>query len=232
MGAPKIKPANASRLKVLLVEDDPVVGQLLNDLLTQEGYAVSWAERVSEAQPFIDSPDFHLVILDVNLPDGDGFDLCRKLRSEGNNTPVLMLTSRADEDSLVKGLALGANDYLRKPFGKRELLARLKLQLRGKKGLLTLGALSIDLDQKTVEVSGTPLKLTPTELSILAILARHSGDAVSRSTLLSEIDPDVQLEERTLDSHVSHLRKKLQKHGQGKITLLSAYGVGYRLSFE
>lgn len=217
------------RLRVLLLEDDSVVGNLVKSLLESEGYEVDWAERISTAKKSLKSGAYQLLVLDVNVPDGNGFDFCKEVRDELDSTPVIFLTSRTEEDNIVKGLSLGANDYVKKPFGKKELLARVKLQIKGKKGELTCGGLKINIDKGSATFQGTPLSLTSTELFILTALVKHAGQDVSREALMREVDPEVELEMRTLDSHVSHLRTKLNKLTGKPLKIAPVYGFGYRL---
>lgn len=213
---------------VLLVEDDPIVGPLIRDLLRGDGYRVEWATSVTDAEKHLQSHRFHLAILDVNLPDGNGLDLCRSIREASNPIPVLMLTSISEEDTIVKAFALGVNDYLRKPFGKKELLARVRFQTKGKKGVLIAGPLTIDIDRREAKVGETALSLSPMEFQILTLLAKNIGSDVAREKILHEVDPEGNTAERTLDSHVSHIRKKLEKTKAG-VKLTSVPRIGYRL---
>lgn len=227
----KKKPSTSSKNRrlILLVEDDPIIGPLVEEMLEADGFAVTRATTVQAARAQIEQGSFHLVVLDVNLPDGNGLEYCKELRAEMNSTPVLMLTSLADEDTVVRAFALGANDYLRKPFGKKELLARVKFQTAGKGGVTEMGAIRIDLDKRTADIEGHAIALTPKELQILALLVRRAGEDVSRDTLLAEIDPNAEMDSRTLDSHVSHLRKKLEKAKLAEVRLVGIPKIGYRL---
>lgn len=217
------------KLRVLLLEDDSVVGNLVKTLLESEGYEVDWAERIAAAKENLKSGAYQLLVLDVNVPDGNGFDFCKEVREEMDSTPIIFLTSRSEEDNIVRGLSLGANDYVKKPFGKKELLARVKLQIKGKKGELGVGGIKINLDKGTATFQGSKIPLTSTELYILATLVKNAGQDVSREALMKDVDPDVELEARTLDSHVSHLRSKLNKLSGKPLKIAPVYGFGYRL---
>lgn len=232
MGKTKLQSSAKLGQPVLLVEDDPVIGPLVRDLLKTEGYRVEWITKIKDATQAIETNRYSLVILDINLPDGNGLEFCKSIREGANSVPVLMLTSIEQEDSIVRAFTFGANDYLKKPFGKKELIARVKFQLRGKSGLITAGPLHIDVDRREAKLNGKPLTLTFSELQILVVLTKHVGEDVSREALLNEIDPEANTEVRTLDSHVSHLRKKIEASKVTGIKLLSVYKIGYRLEIQ
>ncbi len=218
------------KLSILFVEDDPNIARVVTRALQEDGYAVTTLGTVGEAVKAINDARFQLLLMDVGLPDGNGFDLCRKLRSEGIHTPVFFLTARADEESAVKGLALGAEDYIRKPFGKHELLARIRRRLKGVRGELHLGKLGIDLDKNRVTYNGEEIAVTPSELAILALLMNSPGEAISRETMLSSIAQEEDAAfERVVDSHVSHLRAKLKRAGIKEVEITPVYGTGYRI---
>lgn len=214
---------------VLLVEDNPAVGLSLVTALGLEGFEVTWAQSLAEARRALVGGHFELVLLDVGLPDGNGIDFCRHLRASGETFPILFVTACSDEESAVRGLAVGADDYVRKPFGTRELIARLRRCLGSQKGTVVRGSLHIDADERVVVASGRGIPLTGRQFEMLLLLARRPGHVVTREALLRAIDPGHQLSSRTVDSHVSHLRARLRKAGVADVDIASVPGDGYRL---
>jgi DNA-binding response OmpR family regulator len=225
---------------ILLVEDEPQLASLVRDQLAATGYRVSLAGdgqtalRAVEAQP----PD--LVILDWMLPGLDGLEVCRRIRAR-SITPILMLTARAEEIDRVLGLEVGADDYLTKPFSMRELLARARALLRrvelmrasptgASRSELRVGGLAIDVDGRTASVAGEPLDLTPKEFDLLSMLAEQPGRAYSREYLLRRVWGDEYVGfDRTVDTHIVRLRRKLGPMGNRVATV---WGVGYKLLAE
>jgi DNA-binding response OmpR family regulator len=183
------------RTRILVIEDDPAVARGLQDGLARSGYAVTWkpagAEGVSQAR----SQHPHLIILDVRLPDGSGFDFCRQLRQLGLHQPILMLTVQRDEVDKVLGLEMGADDYLTKPYSLRELLARVRALLRRAYGefssteseLLYIGDLTIDRMRGQVQRGDQVVNLTPTEFRMLVYFARNKGQALTREQILEAV---------------------------------------------
>ena len=217
---------------LLLVEDNTALGMSLIPALEQEKFRVTWAKNLAEARRATRQEDFTLALLDVGLPDGSGIDFCRELRADGETFPVLFVTANVDEESAVRGLAVGAADYVRKPCGTRELIARIRRSLAMEGGVLERGALSIDADRRTVSVAGRPVPVTTRQFEMLLLLARRCGHVVSREALIAVIDPDRQLSDRTVDSHVSHLRSRLNSAGARGVEIVSVPGIGYRLSLS
>jgi len=217
---------------LLLVEDDPVLGRGLILNLENEGYQIHWAKSLKDAAQSAAESRPDLVILDLGLPDGSGLSFLKDLRQSGSMVPVIILTAKTDEDTVVEGLQLGANDYVRKPFGDRELLARIKTALRepqSRDRQLRFGDLLLLLDRRQLVASGQEVDLSPREFDLLVHFVQNAGKVVSREALLRVFDKDGEIFDRTVDSHVSHVRTRLRKAGVSSVQISSVYGVGYRL---
>jgi DNA-binding response OmpR family regulator len=215
--------------RVLVVEDDEALGRQVVETLGDAGYDTSWLRRGDEVG-VVAVEGQSLVILDLMLPGQHGLDVLKRLR-EHSEVPVLVLSARNETADKVRALQLGADDYLTKPFWPEELLARVAARLRRpvlqRAARVEVGPLALDLDQRQVAVAGDPVELTRVEFDILAALARRPGAAVSRLWLVAHVlDPEREGSERTLDVHVSRLRKKLGLAGRAVATV---WGVGYRL---
>jgi len=224
---------------ILIIEDDPAVARSLQDGLEREGYRTTWKATGIEGVDYARDHGPQLIILDVRLPDGSGFDFCRQIRQLGLRQPVLMLTVRADEMDKVLGLEMGADDYLTKPYGLRELLSRVRALLRRAYGelsatdadLLYVGDLVIDRGRGQVRRGDRPINLTPTEFRLLAFLARHPGQALGRAQIIDGVwgyTADVE-SERTVDVHVRRLREKVEPDPGRPALILTVPGIGYRL---
>lgn len=228
--------------KVLIVEDEPVLLETLAYNLRREGYDVLTASdgRQGVETARRERPD--LVILDIMLPDIDGFEVCRILRRE-MTVPILMLTARTDEVDRVVGLEIGADDYVTKPFSMRELMARVKALLRreqlvreklateraGDREQLVFGDLTINTASRTVFLRGEPLSLKPKEYDLLLFLARHRGMVLSRDLILERVwGWDFAGGSRTVDVHIRWLREKLEPDPSNPTRIVTVRGVGYR----
>jgi two-component system response regulator MtrA len=216
--------------KILLVEDDAALGGQLVERLRKEGYEVEWCRTGSGALS-LDPRGYELVVLDLMLPGTHGLDVLKRMRQEAD-VPVVVLSARNETETKVRALELGADDYVTKPFWPEELLARLEARLRRPSlealDVLERGTLRLDLRARRILVREREVELTRIEFDILAALARRAGAAVSREWLVANVlDPDREGTERTLDVHVSRLRKKL---GEAGSQILTVWGVGYRLS--
>lgn len=221
--------------KILLVEDDPVLGRGLSMNLQRAGHEVTWEHRLQNARTAEAAIPFDLLILDVNLPDGSGFDLCREMRNKGSRLPILMLTARTDEDSVVTGISSGANDYIRKPFSLRELEARIQLQLKEpfqRDEQLRRGPVLILFSQRKVLINGVDMEFNRREFDIFAQMLRNNGAVMSREQLLMALNGNDNIMDRTIDSHFSHIRAKLKKHQITNVAIRSVYGVGYTLEIN
>jgi DNA-binding response OmpR family regulator len=227
------------RYHLLLIEDDPAVAASLQDALGREGYGVSWRNNGREGIAFARDHHPHLAILDVRLPDGSGFDVCRQMRQLQLRLPILMLTVQSDELDKVLGLEMGADDYLTKPFGLRELLSRIRALLRraygelaaGQGERLYVGDLTIDLSAGRVWRGTDEIALTPTEFRLLVYLARHPRQALGRAQLLEAVwgyAADVE-SERTVNVNIRRLREKIELDAGNPSLILTVPGIGYRL---
>ncbi len=226
------------RERILVVDDEPSIASLVAQALKRKGYECSSAHDGDEALEVITQTHPDLVILDLMLPGMDGWEVCRRVKSdpELKNTPILMLTARRDEEDLVAGLEIGADDYMKKPFSLPELGARVMALLRRtakeKPPAPDLGALQMDSESKTASLRGQDLDLSPTEFRILEILAERMGKVVSREQLLSRVWDPYGGDTRTLDVHISRLRKKLTDGTVPALVIASLWGRGYRLAWE
>jgi DNA-binding response OmpR family regulator len=213
-------------MRVLLVDDDLRFATALTAALRRSGYEV---EHVSSAKAALSAPPCDLVLLDIGLPDGDGVDVCRRLR-ETSDVAIIMLTARGEERNRVVGLRSGADDYVSKPFGFAELQARIEAVLRRARprpaGARTVGRLRVDLDRHLAYVDGEPITLTRKEFQLLAILAAEPEVAVRRERLLREVwHTSWRGVSRTLDVHMATLRQKIGHGAQ----IQTIRGVGYRI---
>jgi len=224
--------------RILIVEDDAVIGRGLHQSLEAEGYdselAVTGAEALAKASST--APD--VVVLDLGLPDMDGIEVCRRLRSRSARLAIVVLTARSQEVEVVVGLDAGADDYLTKPFRLAELLARVRAQLRRREpgpdgDRLTVGDVEIDPAARRARVGGREIELRPKEFDLLALLAREAGRAVTRERAMSEVwDEHWFGSTKTLDMHVSALRRKLGEDRRDRSRITTLRGVGYRLELE
>lgn len=228
------------RNRILIVEDDPAVAQSLKAGLERDGYAVTWKANGSEATACARDQQPDLILLDIRLPDLSGFDVCRELRRFGLRQPIVMLTVRGDETDKVLGLEVGADDYVTKPYNLRELLARIRAQLRRAYGdlaaadadLLYAGDLVIDRGRAQVRRGQQLLNLTPTELRLLIYLAQNPRQALSRAQILDAVwgyDADVE-SERIVNVHIRRLREKVELDPSRPALILTVPGIGYRLT--
>jgi DNA-binding response OmpR family regulator len=201
---------------VLLVEDEDSIGGLVQAYLEREGYRVVWVKNGTDAIAELDRHPVRIVALDIGLPDIDGFDLTRRVRTR-SSVPIIMLTARGEEADRVAGLEVGADDYLAKPFSPRELVARIKAILRrteggGQRELLSLDDVSLTRESREVTVDGRPVELTSKEFDLLAYLMENAGIVCSRELLLDRVwGMDYPGGTRTVDVHVAQVRRKLDR---------------------
>ncbi|MCP5097993.1 MAG: response regulator transcription factor [Chloroflexi bacterium] len=224
---------------ILIIEDDTAVAQSLLDALQDAGYTATWKNSGQAGIQFAQTQKPHLIILDVRLPDGSGFDVCRQLRQHKLNQPIMMLTVQGDEMDKVLGLEMGADDYMTKPYGLRELLSRIRALLRRAYGELSTSSsdqlyavdLVIDLGQSRVWRGNQTIDLTPTEFRLLTYLAQHPGQALSRGQILTAVWQDnAAIEsERTVNVHIRRLREKVELNPSRPTLILTVPGIGYRL---
>ena len=222
-------------IKVLVVEDDPAILRGLADNLTFEGYEVCTAIDGDSGYRAYANQHPNLIVLDLMLPRMSGLELCRKLRSEGAQIPILMLTAKSEESDRVLGLDLGADDYVTKPFSLRELLARVRALLRRAQpdaqlpDELRFGNVEIDFLRFEARRNGKPVEMTRKEYAILRLLASRSGRAVTRDELLNEVwGYEVYPVSRTVDNHVAGLRAKLEHDPARPQYIRTVHGIGYK----
>lgn len=226
--------------RVLVIEDAPDIAHLVQTILTSDGFQVVTAASGAQGLATVRAGNLDLVVLDLGLPDMDGRDVCRQIRAS-SRVPIVMLTGRASEMDKVVGLELGADDYITKPFGKHEFLARVRAVLRRVQGFgdetsperLTVGPVEVSLSEHRVWVAGREVQLTHTEFDLLVYLMQHAGRAVTREVLLDKVwGIKAAIDTRTVDNHVARLRKKLDGPVDGHRVIETVAAVGYRFRGE
>ncbi len=224
---------------ILVIEDDPGIAYSLQDGLKREGYTVTWKSNGHDGMDFARDIKPHLIILDVRLPDGSGFDFCRQMRYMGLRQPIIMLTVNREEMDKVLGLEMGADDYVTKPYSLRELSSRVRAQLRRAYGELAstdsntlyVGDLLIDRARGQVMRGEDVLNLTPTEFRLLTFMAQHPNQILNRNQILDavwgyETDPD---SEQIVKVNVRRLREKIEIDPSRPTLLMTVPGIGYKL---
>ena len=227
--------------RILIVDDEEHILELLEYNLQQEGYKPITADTGEKALELIEAEEIDLVLLDWMLPGIDGIDVLKSIRSSSNNSklPVIFLTAKGDEISKVVGLEIGADDYLSKPFGIHELMARIKAVLRRSdvkytrdeddEGRIVMNNLEINLSRRTVSVDDEPVKLSYKEFELLYLLAKNRGIVFTRNQLLEKIwGYDYIGETRTVDVHISNLRKKIESDESHPVFIKTVRGMGYK----
>jgi DNA-binding response OmpR family regulator len=224
--------------KILVVDDEPKIVQLLRDYLERAGFGVLAVSDGKNALTVSRSEKPDLIVLDLGLPEMDGLDVTRNLRKD-SNVPILMLTARSEETDKLVGLELGADDYITKPFSPKELVARVRAIFRRMENysqanteVLRVADLTLDIPRMRVTAEGRALEeLTPTEFELLAAMARHPGRVFTRSQLLDVVQ-GVAFEsyERAIDAHIKNIRHKLEPEPREPRYILTVYGVGYRFT--
>ena len=220
--------------RILIIEDDRQLTDMLTEYLQPLGVRVTAAGSAVEGLRLVERDAFDALVLDVMLPDGDGFDVCRKVRSR-SDIPILMLTARGDELDRIVGLELGADDYLPKPFNPRELLARLRAILRrrnvpaaARNQTLQFGRLEIDRDARAVRVDGEPRALTGYQFDLLSTLAAHAGRVMSRDALMEKLKGEnLEAFDRSLDVHISRIRAAIEDDPKHPRRIITVRGAGY-----
>lgn len=226
--------SDAAPLKVLVVDDEPPIRRFLRTSLAVNGYDVIEAENAAKGLDAMrrNAPD--LLVLDLGLPDIDGLEVIRRLREGGNATPIIVLSSRDDEAGKVEALDLGADDYVTKPFGVDELLARIrtamrhKLQQKGERAVFRSGDLAVDLVRRLVTVADVEVKLSPREYDLLRLLVAHAGKVMTHRFILKEVW-GVEADIRYLRIYIRQLRQKIEPDPERPRHILTETGVGYRL---
>lgn len=225
---------NATSMRVLVIDDEPPIRKLLRMGLTSQGYDVLEASNGKAGLDLL-GQNPNLVILDLGLPDFRGFDLLRMIRARNESVPIVVLSSRGDEAGKVEALDLGADDYVTKPFGAEELMARLRaalrhrLQQQGADRSFASGALKVDLVRRLVERDGEAVKLSPKEYDILEQLAIHAGKVLTHRHLLREVWRDEAVDPQYLRVYIRQLRQKIETDPASPQHVLTEPGVGYRL---
>jgi DNA-binding response OmpR family regulator len=229
-------------VKILVIEDEPGIAFSLETDLQTEGYEVAVVGDGALAVPRALSQPFDLILLDVTLPNKDGFEVCRELRHHGMKTPIILLTAKTHEAEKVLGLELGADDYVTKPFSPRELRARIRAMLRRSNSradeadnggrnqeVHNFGPCQLDLGRFELRRSGQAVDTTTTELKLLAAFIRNRGRLLTRERLLDEVwGPGIAVTDRVIDNHIVSLRKKIENEPTEPRFLISVRGVGYR----
>lgn len=216
-------------MRILLIEDDHVLGAAIRDHIAAEGHGVDWMQRLDDAATALDSVAYQLVLLDLNLPDGRGLDLLRRLRADGSTVPVIITTAQDQIAVRIEGLNAGADDYLVKPFDLSEMSARLAAVARRYGGspapVITIGTTSINTATRVVSVDGKPVSLTAREWAVLERLISRKGAIVTRSEIEDSLYAfGAEIESNAVEVYVSRLRKKL-----GKDAVTTLRGLGYQV---
>jgi DNA-binding response OmpR family regulator len=232
----------SSDAEILLIEDDPAIAESLSEGLGREGYPVHWESTGTGGVAYARSKSPRLVVLDVRLPDGSGFDFCREMRRLGLRQPILILTVQNDELDKVLGLEMGADDYLTKPYKLRELIARVRALLRRAYGELSttesdqlyVGDVVIDRTRARVARGERQINLTPTEFRLLVFMAQHPGQVFSRTQLMEQVwgYSAEYYDEKTVNVHIRRLREKLEVDPGKPRLILTVVGMGYRLATD
>lgn len=224
-------------ISILIVDDEVDIREILQFNLENEGYKIDLAESAEEATKKL-RPDHRLILLDVMMGGISGFKMADQLRKSGNYTPIIFLTAKDTENDMLTGFSIGGDDYISKPFSIKEVIARVKTVLKRtalpaqttQGDILSIGNLSIDMDMKTVLVSGKPIELTKTEFNILTLLVKNTGKVFSRSDILAKAwEGDGIVLERTVDVHIARLRKKIGVYGDH---IVNRTGYGYNFMSE
>ena len=239
-----MSPNKAGMKRVLIIEDDPNIVDLIEIHLNDLGCSVVRAADGLRGLKAAEDGTLDLIILDLMLPGVDGLEVCRRLRMQRINTPILMLTAKSEEIDKVLGLETGADDYLTKPFSVRELIARVKAIFRRSTlnttdtetksdTLLSFGELAVDLEKRKVTLQGKRIELSPKEFELLALLAANPGKSYDRQRLLTLVwGYDFDGFEHTVNSHINRLRRKIEPRADQPRYILTTWGVGYRFNEE
>jgi DNA-binding response OmpR family regulator len=218
--------------RILIVEDEPRIGSFLEKGLKANGFATTVTPQGRDALRILRTSEYDLLILDVGLPDVDGFEVLRELRARGDRTPVVILTARDDVRDTVRGLEGGADDYVTKPFRFDELLARVRARLRGDQAgddnVLRVGDVALDLRTRRASAQGREVDLSGREFALAEVFFRHPGQVLSREQLLNQVwGYDYDPGSNVVEVYIGYLRKKL-----GRNLITSVRGMGYRLEKE
>jgi DNA-binding response OmpR family regulator len=223
---------------VLVVDDEPKILDIVRSYLEKNGYRALTAKNGREALAALRSNTVSLMLLDLMLPDLSGEELCRRIRSE-SDMPIIMMTAKVDEESIIQGLRIGADDYVTKPFSPRQLMARVAAALRRSAAgplegrVFSAGALSVDTGNRQANKNGAPLALTPNEYRILALLMSRPHKIFTRDEIIAGVKTDeYDGFDRAVDSHIKNLRQKIEDDSRNPRYILTVYGMGYRFGEE
>jgi DNA-binding response OmpR family regulator len=227
---------NETSISILIVEDDEAIAAFLQTALEREGFAATVIGNGRTALTHLAQSPPHLVLLDLMLPGMDGLQLCQAIRRRPDYIPIIMVTAKDEDVDKIVGLEMGADDYITKPFKKRELLARIRAVLRLAQNqtnqanhLLMFGTVVIDIDGRAVTRAGQPIKLTPKEFDLLLLLAANPGRVFGRDMILERIwGYDFGGETRTVDVHIQRLRQKLEPDPRQPVHLITVHHIGYK----
>lgn len=228
-----------SNKKILIVDDEPKIVDLVRTYLEKDGYKTLVAYDGKTALELARREKPALIVLDLMLPEVSGLDVCRQLRAT-STVPIIMLTARDEETDKLIGLELGADDYVTKPFSPKELVARVRAVLRRTQATstiianrLSLGDITIDFEAREVTVGEVPVELTPTEFNLLGALMRNAGRTLTRLQLLdAAMGEAFEGYERTIDTHIKNLRRKIENDPANPTYIQTVYGVGYRFTIK
>lgn len=221
--------------RLLLIEDDVRQAAMLETFFDQAGMQLTARHNATEGLQEVRAQNYDALLLDVMLPDGDGFELCREIRAF-SSIPIIMLTARGEDTDRIIGLELGADDYLPKPFNPRELLARIKAVLRrgraaGGSNMLTFGRLEISPDERCTRLNGMPVELTAYQFDLLLALARQAGRVMSRDALMDTLKGhELEAFDRSIDVHISRIRAQIEDDPKHPKRILTLRGSGYLFS--
>ncbi len=224
--------------QLLIIDDDTDFSAILSDMLTEYGYGVTCAASASEAFSLLSGHTYHLLLLDINLPDATGFSVCEELRRV-STVPVIFASARTSETDRIAGFETGGDDYLPKPYSMKELLVRVNALIRRTYGFSTkeekfsFGSITVNLTSRTVTRDNMPVSLSLREFDLLAYLCRHKNTAIKKEELLSGVwGAFCLIEPSTLTVHIRWLREKLEDHPADPVFIKTVYKVGYMLSAE
>ena len=221
--------------KILIIDDDEDLSQIISDMLEFSGYSVTTASSGDEAIELLSSNSYHVILLDINLPDTNGFELCRQLR-ENSVVPVIFASARKSEIDRIRGYDIGGDDYLPKPYSMQELLSRIKALIRRTYGfssaerLFRFGNITVNLTAKSITRKGKPVTLSPKEFELLSYMCNHKNTALPKNTLISEVwGAFSTVEPSTLAVHIRWLREKLEDDPAAPVYIKTVFRVGYIL---
>ena len=224
--------------EILIIDDDVDIAMIITDMLTDKGFGVTHAASSEEAFRILTEKNFHLIILDINLPDSIGFEVCRELRKV-SEVPIIFASARTNETDRVTGLDIGGDDYIPKPFSMKELLAHINALLRRTYGfgaedkIISFGDITVDIGSRTVTKKGNVVNLSMREFDLLAFLCKHPNTALTKDKLLSEVWGSFsEVEPQTLAVHIRWLREKLEDDPAEPKYIKTVYKVGYILEAE